>query len=210
VGLRSHGRSGFERLFLGSVTEKLLRKAPCPILVVPKRADDLPADPSPAQRHILCAVDFSDGSQAALRVALGLAEQAAGTLSILHVVVPEHQDHPLLAALDLGDVRAAAENDRLARLRDLIPARAQRYSTVAVVTSETAAYVEILRHAAALESDLIVMGVQGRSAIDRMVFGSNTARVTRAAGCPVLIVPVPGTAETTMTDLSNADAVGQG
>jgi nucleotide-binding universal stress UspA family protein len=33
-----------------------------------------------------------------------------------------------------------------------------------------------------------VMGVQGRGAIDLMLFGSNTARVTRAAACPVLVI----------------------
>lgn len=36
----SHGRSGFERLLLGSVAERLMRKAPCPIMVVPRRAPD--------------------------------------------------------------------------------------------------------------------------------------------------------------------------
>lgn len=37
-------------------------------------------------------------------------------------------------------------------------------------------------------SDLIVMGVQGRGAIDLMVFGSNSYRVIRGAACPVLTV----------------------
>ena len=40
--LGTHGRSGFQRLFLGSVTEKVMRKAPCPALVVPPRAPDVP------------------------------------------------------------------------------------------------------------------------------------------------------------------------
>src|SRR6188474_1214309 len=38
--LGTHGRSGFQQLFLGSVTEKVIRKAPCPTLVVPPRAAD--------------------------------------------------------------------------------------------------------------------------------------------------------------------------
>jgi nucleotide-binding universal stress UspA family protein len=35
VVLGTHGRSGFERLLLGSVAERVLRKAPCPVVVVP-------------------------------------------------------------------------------------------------------------------------------------------------------------------------------
>jgi nucleotide-binding universal stress UspA family protein len=45
--------------------------------------------------------------------------------------------------------------------------------------------------AAAENADLIVMGVQGRGAVDLMVFGSNTNHVIRSAACPVLVVPTP-------------------
>jgi nucleotide-binding universal stress UspA family protein len=47
----------------------------------------------------------------------------------------------------------------------------------------------ILKVAAERSVDLIVMGVQGRGALDLLLFGSNTARVSRTATCPVLIVP---------------------
>ena len=36
----THGRSGFERLLLGSVAEKVLRKARCPVLTVPRQLPD--------------------------------------------------------------------------------------------------------------------------------------------------------------------------
>jgi nucleotide-binding universal stress UspA family protein len=75
-----------------------------------------------------------------------------------------------------------------------------------VVTSESAAYVEILKHAAALDSELIVMGIQGRGAIDRMVFGSNTARVTRASTCPVMIVPSHESARLASTNAAGSNS----
>jgi nucleotide-binding universal stress UspA family protein len=53
---------------------------------------------------------------------------------------------------------------------------------------EGAPYREVLKIASENKTDLIVMGVQGRGAIDLMVFGSNTVRVMRTATCPVLIV----------------------
>jgi nucleotide-binding universal stress UspA family protein len=50
------------------------------------------------------------------------------------------------------------------------------------------AYKAILRHAAALDADLIVMGAQGAGGLELMVYGSNTQYVLRAAACPVLTV----------------------
>ena len=76
----THGRSGFQRLVLGSVTEKVLRRAPCPVLSVPPRAV---ADPAPvAYKRILCAVDFSNSSLAALKYATSLATVFASPISV--------------------------------------------------------------------------------------------------------------------------------
>jgi nucleotide-binding universal stress UspA family protein len=54
---------------------------------------------------------------------------------------------------------------------------------------EGRAHRQILRAAAETQADVIVMGIQGRGAVDRMLFGSNTQAVIREAGCPVLAVP---------------------
>ena len=140
--------------------------------------------------HILCPVDFSDGSLLALKHAVGLAEEADSQLTVLHVieVPPELREHAVLEDFNVDAVRAAAEAGALQRLRALIPEDARTYCTVETTVREGAAFREILRVAAERSSDLVVMGVQGRGALDLMVFGSNTVRVTRAARCPVLIV----------------------
>jgi nucleotide-binding universal stress UspA family protein len=71
----THGRSGFERLLLGSVTEKVLRKARCPVLTVPSQSPDaVPAGPV-LYRRILCPVDFSDASLNALKYATSMARK---------------------------------------------------------------------------------------------------------------------------------------
>ena len=186
----SHGRSGFERLLLGSVTEKVIRQVPCPTLVVPPRAPDVSADTPVQFRSILCPMDFSDGALRALEYAITLAEEADARLTVLHVIElpPELREHPLSGDFDVDKVRAAAEAERLRRLRDLIPSEARIYCRAETAVREGAAYREILKEAAERNADLIVMGVQGRGAIDLLVFGSNTARVVRRATCPVLIV----------------------
>jgi nucleotide-binding universal stress UspA family protein len=186
----SHGRSGFERLLLGSVTEKLMHKAPCPIMVVPPGASETrPGEPIQFRR-MLCAVDFSDASLHALAYATAMAEEADARLTVLHVIEmpPELRENTLSEEFDVDRIRAAAEPAALQRLRTLVTEEAQTYCTVETAVREGAAYREILEVAVAKNVDLIVMGVQGRGALDLAIFGSNTTRVARAASCPLLIV----------------------
>ena len=119
----SHGRSGFERLLLGSVTERLLRKAPCPTMVVPRLASDRPANTPVQFRKVLCSVDFSEGSLRALEYAVTLAEEGDAQLTVLHVieVPPELRENPLAEGFDVDRVRAEAEARSLQHLRELIP-----------------------------------------------------------------------------------------
>jgi len=190
----SHGRSGFERLLLGSVTENVVRKSPCPVMVVPPRAQDAAGAGliHGGRPRILCAVDFSDASLGALEYAISLAEEADADLSLFHSieVPPELLEHiPVPADFDVDQCHAAARAACLHRLRELIPPPVRTYCQVDTVVAEGAAYRQVLRMAAEQKTDLIVMGVHGRGAVDVLVFGSNTARVIRAATCPVLIVP---------------------
>ena len=188
--LGTHGRSGFQRMFLGSVSEKVIRKATCPTLVVTPRAADVAMD-APVQFHrIVCPVDFSDSSLNALEYAINLAEEADARLTVLHVVELPHVlgDEPAVVDIDVARIHEAATTEARRRLHDLIPAQARTYCTVDTTVVEGRAYREILRHAAERQSDLIVMGVQGRGALDLLVFGSTTHHVIRSATCPVLII----------------------
>ena len=185
--LGSHGRSGFERLLLGSVTEDVIRHAPCPVLVVPRRIADEPTAPT-AFRRVLCAVDFSEASLRALEYAMAIAEESDADLTLLHVYSfpPDLLPDPAAGAslAGLGEPMAAAKH----RLEGLVPNGLRDYCVVDTVVQAGAVHSEILTAASALRADLIVMGVHGRSALSVMMFGSNTARVVRAATCPVLVV----------------------
>ena len=85
IVMGTHGRSGFQRLFLGSVTEKVLRTARPPVLIVGAATDVVPARDFSFKR-ILCAVDFSACSLAALRYAATLAEPSGAKLTALYVM----------------------------------------------------------------------------------------------------------------------------
>jgi nucleotide-binding universal stress UspA family protein len=103
--LGTHGRSGFQRLFLGSVTEKVIRKAHCPTLVVPPRAPDV-APTAPVQfRRILCPVDFSESSLSALAHAITMAKEADAQLTLLHVIETPSIISPEPAAIEIDFAR---------------------------------------------------------------------------------------------------------
>ena len=186
----THGRSGFQRLFLGSVTEKVIRTATCPTLVVPPQAPDVPAGSAIQFRRILCAVDFSESSLGALQYAINMAEEADAQLTVLHVVEfpPVLVDEPGMSLPDLSGVREATAAQARQKLWELIPEQARTYCTVETAVVEGRAYREILRHATEGQSSLIVMGVHGRGALNMLVFGSTTHHVIRTSECPVLIV----------------------
>ena len=188
--LGTHGRSGFQRLFLGSVTEKVIRQVKCPALIVPPRAPDIAPD-APVQFHrILCPTDFSDSSLRAFEYAINVAEEADAHLTLLHVTeLPAAlTQEPFVPDDQFTRMRGAAIDDARRKLRDLIPEDARAYCTVDAVVVEGRPYREILCLAKEKGSDLIVMGVHGRGAFDLLLFGSTTHHILRASTCPVLIV----------------------
>jgi len=188
--LGTHGRSGFKRFLLGSVAERVIRKSSCPTLVVPPRAPDIPPGTPVQFRQIVCAVEFSESSRLAAARAILLTRQTAAHLTLLHVIdtPPELHADATDSDFNVDHIRAAAEAEALRRLRDLVPKDTDLPGTIETAVEEGEPYRWVLRRAADVHADLIVMGVRGRNAVDLTVFGSTANHVVREATCPVLIV----------------------
>lgn len=187
----THGRSGFERVLLGSVAEKVLRKAACPVLTVPTGLPDaVPVGPV-FYKRILCPVDFSDSSLHALTYAISMASEADGQLLVLHVITHEFEHAAGVASagydsgMTIGEFLRDRENALQRHLQEAV-AGASEFCRVEPLTTHGKPWREVLRLAAEKQSDLIVMGVQGRGAADLLLFGSTTQHVVREASCPVL------------------------
>lgn len=183
IVMGTHGRGGFERLVLGSVTEKVLRKATCPVLTVPPPA--VRATKPPFKR-LLCPVDFSEPSIAALRFAVSLAEESDARVTTMHVLNVPIDDERLLDPLDTPEFRLRCEDNARTRLEALIPDEARAFCQPVTQVSWGKPYRRILDVAENEATDLIVMGVHGRNAMDLMLFGSTTNQIVRHASCPVL------------------------
>jgi nucleotide-binding universal stress UspA family protein len=183
----SHGRGGFERFFLGSTSGKIVRQALCPVLIVPPQA------PPPADgrfSRIVCGIDFSPPSIRAFRYAIQLASRQGAEVTVLHAIEmpPELREQQIVAAFDVEAVRAAAEAAARHRLAALWPGDAPPPVRIVADVVEGRAHRAILETARREGSDLIVLGAQGRGAIDRWLFGSNTQAVLHDPPCPVLTV----------------------
>ncbi len=182
IVMGTHGRQGLDRVTMGSVTEKVLRKSCCPVLVVRKPAHDFveprsKEDPVHLKKILFCA-DFSENSGRALSYAISLALEYNSELTMLNVVeeVPTNQE---LHTTTAGIAR---------QLEAMVPPQARDWCTVKCTVRIGKPYQEIIQLALEWQADLIVIGVRGRNALDRALFGSTTQRVIQLGTCPVLAV----------------------
>lgn len=187
IVMGTHGRSGFNRLLHGSVTEQVLHRAPCPVLTVPPHAHGAPADVT--FKRILCAMDFSPASLQALGFALDLGRQANGTVTVLHSIEWLSEEEPRLHAhFNVAEYRTYLIEDSMKRLEELVAGEERTWCDIENVVTAGRAYREILRVAGERKVDLIVMGAQGRGGLGLTLAGSVTHQVVRAAECPVFTV----------------------
>ena len=184
IVMGTHGRRGFDHLMLGSVTERVLRHAPCPVLAVPAKRSDQNGKSSAVGsvdfRRILCCVDFSEHSQRALQHSVSVAKAYSAQLTILHVL-----ENMADSAEVVKETDAAMD-----RLEKWVPPSALDPARVHLEVRLGKAYREILDLATEAQSDLIVTGVRGRNSLDLAVFGSTTYRVIQLHPGPVLTVPI--------------------
>jgi nucleotide-binding universal stress UspA family protein len=183
IVMGTHGRRGFDRLVLGSTTDRVMRRAACPVLVISKAPHSSSAA-SPGGRHahrldrILYCTDFSENSERALNYAISATAEYDAELTLLHVV--EH-----IPGSFTKDELTAQCAERLDRL--IAPERRKTLQIKAAVRVGTS-YEQIVHHAVEGHIDMVIMAARGAEALDRAVFGSTTYRVIQLGPCPVLAV----------------------
>jgi nucleotide-binding universal stress UspA family protein len=185
VVLSTRGHSGLRNLLSGSTARRVVRRSPCPVLTVHPES----LDPVTGPATVLAAVDFSSHSLAALREALALLPPTHGArLRILHAwylpVGLEIYGHG--SAAELTGALAENREEVAVRLEEL--AETLRRPGLDVDTRLVRGFPDaaILSEAQAVNADLVVMGTQGLSGLERWILGSVAERVVQQAVCPVL------------------------
>ncbi len=166
---------------LGDVAEKVLRNAPCPVLVARATA---------GAEAVLAATDLSDPSLPALTEAARVAMLRDVPLTVLHNVDVMAAD--VAFGLAVPGLPIAPENrseglvsEARAHLLDALVRSGVAARTI-VTTGDPAA--SILKAAAELPAGLLVIGTRGRTGLARLLLGSVASEVARSATCPVLAV----------------------
>ena len=183
IVMGTHGRRGFDRLMLGSVTDRVMRRAPCPVLVASKPPhSSVAAGKERGHVHhlsrILFCADFSENSERALKYAISATAEYDAGLTLLHVL----EEVPGPAETEEAIARATEQLDRL------IPPEGRKSLKIKTAVRIGKPYAQIIQLALEAQIDLVSMGVRGRGALDVAVFGSTTYRVMQLGSCPVLAV----------------------
>ena len=171
MGTGGHGFT--HRLFGTETSLYVARFAHCPVFSVPVDFEHMP-------RTAVLAVDFSDHSMRAVRVALALFP----TLRTIHLVY---------SYSPLDSPSGEPEMHELERLRRELELPFEIHA-VPVTIGDNNAAAAILRYAADMSADVIVAGSHGRGFFSRLVHGSVSSAILRGATNAVLIVPPPATA----------------
>lgn len=145
-------------------------------------------------QHILVAVDFSDSSLDALRLAFQLAETHGAALDVLHV---SHAPYVVTGDLDVSPADSAAWEDlggrlndaALQRLADIVEEELPESLSAGIRSIQGDASTEIVAAAKENGVDLIVVGAHGSHGLRGAFLGSVTNRVLRHSPVPVLVAP---------------------
>jgi nucleotide-binding universal stress UspA family protein len=177
VGASARG----EARFLGSTGERVLRKAPVPVLIA-KRS--LPIGP----KTVLIPTDFSTCSKQAAREALALVRGFGGRVVFLHVLDIQYiypTAYGTEAVLIPPVKPEELEPDWQEFLQDLPLGGGLLWEKQ---TREGRAAQTVADAAVEVSADLIVIGTHGRTGIAHMLLGSVAEQVLRTAPCSVLTI----------------------
>jgi nucleotide-binding universal stress UspA family protein len=183
--MSTHGYSGLTRWVLGSVAEKVLRHAPCPVLIV--RADQ-------PIKNVLITLDGSKLAESSLPLGLAAAQAFAANVTLLRVDdLTDRLDAQELAELNneewgLGErLRASVQEEIIYYLAQIRLRYGRDDLNIDTATCYGKPSQAILNFAESHDIDLIVMSTHGRTGLSRWRYGSVTEKVLRGADCDMLI-----------------------
>jgi len=202
IVMSTHGRSGFTRLWLGSVTDSVVRHAGVPVLMVRGEEGAGAAAPSAGElfHDIVVPLDGSPYAEEALAHALALAGATRGRLLLLSVVRPMHA--PVYVPVPDALAPVATPTEFIEQTMQVLVARAEDYvsrladrlrrehapldvrAEVQVADQPASAIIDC---AARHGSDLVVMASHGR-ALSRVVVGSVADKVLRGGPGALLLI----------------------
>lgn len=178
----SLGKGGFERFVLGSVSEKVVKHAKIPVLVVRERKEEK------LYRKILIATDGSKASEKAANFGIEIAKLSGAKIYAVYVIDITYYDSMLM-----DETWKKEEYERFKKIGHIATSFVEETAKSAGMEAESIllkgnSVEKIVDFAEKQEVDMIVVGSLGKSGIERFVLGSVSGKVVRHAKVPVLVV----------------------
>lgn len=183
ITMGTHGRSGVSRYVLGSVAERVLRLADPPVFTVGAGDRTEPGEPI---EDVLVPTDGSERAATAIEHGVALAGIDGGrvhAVSVLEEPLGLEDADPLE-----GEIRALVE-DEAHTATEIVAEAAEAAGLESVVDLRRGNPAEeLLAYVDEAGIDVVAMGTQGRTGLNRYLLGSTTERVVRHAPVPVVAV----------------------
>ncbi|GAA0449622.1 universal stress protein [Halococcus dombrowskii] len=177
VAMGTHGRTGLQRVFVGSVTERVVRTSDVPVFTTRAAPDE-----DAGYGDVLIPTDGSDAASAAVEHGLAVADRYDGTVHALSVV----DLSSITGSYDTGSIVKAWKSDCEQAVAEIADAAEDRGIDVVTEVGQSTPYRAIERYVNDQGIDLVTMGTHGRTGLERYLVGSVTARTVRTSDVPVL------------------------
>jgi nucleotide-binding universal stress UspA family protein len=210
VVMGTHGKPWYQRAFLGSTAEAVLRASEVPVLIV---HNSLPTQPPPRMERLLFSTDFSPASAAGEEWVRYFTQHGVREAVLVHAienplldlyapdtadlnlrrVSEESQQRPPRSAEPYWEHAVQVATTKLSQLRQQLLGDPSHVLQAQILAIEGSPSFAILNATVQHHADFIVMATHGRTGVRRFVLGSVTEKVIRTASYPVLAVPSKGT-----------------
>lgn len=177
IVMSSHGRTGFSRMLIGSVAEKVLRLSKTPVLVVEEESD------VDNFSRILVTTDFSENSRAAFTYAIELAKKTNAQVELLHVFSFGQLDRD-----ETDDFVEDLREERLKLVKSEYFHEIGDQVTTTLLSTESSPHEAIADYVKKHPAHVVIMSTVGRTGLNYLMLGSTTANVVRHIPQAVLSV----------------------
>jgi nucleotide-binding universal stress UspA family protein len=199
IVMATHGHGAFDRAWIGSVADALVRESRTPVVLVRADAAKSKMDTPSAFKHVLIPLDGSRLAEQAIEPAVRFTRCSKARLTLLRVVHPiAIVSEPFGSTVVMPPIPEPVIIDRQQDARDYVTRIAHSLAskveqvTGDIVLAKSSEAAEIIEYAKAHEVDLIALATHGRSGLKRLVLGSVADKLIRGSPVPVLVVRPSG------------------
>jgi nucleotide-binding universal stress UspA family protein len=177
----NHGNTGLKKFFAGSVSQRILRLSPIPVITVHKNWKKRSID------RILVPMDFSEASGRAIKYLNDFKKSFENQCHYIHVI--EQDEHPEFYNVSFSSILDENPQLRTHIVKNLKKHNKSKSEKDVFDVLEGRPHRELENYIKNNQIDMVVMSCRGHNLFENILIGSTTEQLVAIAKCPVLVVP---------------------